>query len=121
MTQPVFRTILENIQRKVEGTMAISLIGLDGIAIDSVKNEEVPLDSMGAEFGGFLKSIRVSNTELHTGDVEQFSLTTDKFVTFLSAVTSEYFILMVLSRGGNYGRARFELQKAKFALKDELT
>lgn len=121
MAQPVFREVLENIQRKVEGLVGISLIGLDGIAIDSLKSGDVPLDSMGAEFGGFLKSIRVSNTELHTGDVEQFSLTTDKFVTFLSAITTEYFILMVLSRGGNYGRARFELQKAKFALKDELT
>ena len=76
---------------------------------------------LGAEFGGFIKSIRLSNTELNTGEVKQFSLTTEKYITFLSAVTPEYFILLVLKPDGNYGRARFELAKAKLALRDELT
>jgi hypothetical protein len=41
-------------------------------------------------------------------------------VTFLSAVTPEYFELLVMRPDGNYGRARFELDKAKHALRDEL-
>jgi predicted regulator of Ras-like GTPase activity (Roadblock/LC7/MglB family) len=53
--------------------------------------------------------------------VLQFSLTTEKYITFLSAVTPEYFILMVMRPDGNYGRARFELARAKVALRDELT
>jgi hypothetical protein len=35
-------------------------------------------------------------------------------------VTPEYFILLVMKPDGNYGRARFELAKAKLALRDEL-
>lgn len=117
----MFKTVLGGIRDRVEGTLAVSLIGLDGIAIESINPERVPLDVIGAEFGGFIKSIHVSNTELDTGEVLQFALMTEKYITFLSQVTSEYFILLVLTPDGNYGRARFELAKAKLLLRDELT
>jgi predicted regulator of Ras-like GTPase activity (Roadblock/LC7/MglB family) len=114
-----FRQVLSGIRDRVEGTLAVSLIGLDGIAIDTINEGQVPLDVLGAEFGGFVKSIR-PNTELDTGEVLQFSLVTERYITFLSAVTQEYFILLVLQPDGNYGRARFELSRAKVLLRDEL-
>ena len=117
----MFKDVLKGIRDKVDGALAVSLIGLDGIAIESVNDGRVPLDVLGAEFGGFIKSIRLSNTELNTGAVEQFSLVTEKYVTFLSAVTDEYFVLLVMGPDGNYGRARFELARAKHVLRDELT
>lgn len=116
----MFRTILQDIQSRVEGALAVSLIGLDGIAIESVKANGVPLDVMGAEFGGFVKSIRLSNTELNTGDVLQFAIVTEKYTAFLSAVTSEYYVLLVMKPEGNYGRARFELARAQQKLQSEL-
>jgi predicted regulator of Ras-like GTPase activity (Roadblock/LC7/MglB family) len=116
----VFKSVLQNIRDRVEGAMAVSLIGLDGIAVESIKNGGVPLDVLGAEFGRFIKSIR-PNPELNTGDVLQFALVAEKYVTFLSAVTPEYFLLLVMRPDGNYGRARFELARAKNALRDELT
>ena len=117
----MFRTVLSELRARVHGALAVSLIGLDGIAIEALNEKGVPLDVIGAEFGGFIKSIRVSNTELNTGEVLQFSLVTEKYVTFLSAVTSEYFLLLVMQPDGNYGRARFELARAKHLLRDELT
>lgn len=117
----MFRDVLAGIKSRVDGTLAISLIGLDGIAVEKMTDGKVPLDVLAAEFGGFIRSIRLSNTELNTGEVLQFSLTTEKYITFLSAVTPEYFILLVMRPDGNYGRARFELAKAKVALRDELT
>jgi predicted regulator of Ras-like GTPase activity (Roadblock/LC7/MglB family) len=117
----VFRDVLAGIKRRVDGALAVSLIGLDGIAVEKIKDGNVPLDVLAAEFGGFIRSIRLSNTELNTGEVLQFSLTTEKYITFLSAVTPEYFILLVMTPEGNYGRARFELAKAKLSLRDELT
>jgi len=117
----MFKEVLAGIHDKVDGSLAVSLIGLDGIAIDAVNEGRVPLDVLGAEFGGFIRSIRLSNTELNTGEVEQFSLVTEKYVTFLSAVTPDYFVLLVMKPDGNYGRARFELARAKHLLRDELT
>lgn len=116
----MFRKVLASIRDRVEGTLAISLIGLDGIAVETINQDRVPLDVLGAEFGGFIKSIRLSNTELNTGEVKQFALVTEKYVTFLSEVTPEYYILLVIRPDGNYGRARFELSKAKELLRDEL-
>lgn len=116
----MFRNVLRSLQENVDGALAASLIGLDGIAVETVGGTGVPLDVMGAEFGGFVKSVRHANTELNTGDVLQFSLVTEKYITFLSSVTPEYFILLVMAPEGNYGRARFELAKAKHLLRDEL-
>ena len=116
----MFREVLTGLRDRIEGTMAASLIGLDGIPVETVGDSGVPLDVLGAEFGGFVKSIRHANTELNTGEVLQFSLVTEKYITFLSEVTPEYFILLVLRPDGNYGRARFELSKAKYLLRDEL-
>lgn len=116
----MFRDALTGLRDRIEGAVAASLIGLDGIAIASVGNREVPLDVLGAEFGGFIKSIQHANTELNTGEVRQFSLVTERYITFLSEVTPEYYILLVLTPDGNYGRARYELAKAKYLLRDEL-
>ena len=116
----MFREVLRAIADRVNGTLAVSLIGLDGIAIETVSYDSIPLEAMGAEFGGFIKSVRVTNTELDTGEVLQFSLVTEKYIAFLSAVTSEYYVLLVLRPDGNYGRARFELARAKHLLRDEL-
>lgn len=117
----MFKQTLNEVRDRVDGTLAVSLIDLDGIAIEAINDHDVPLDVLGAEFGGFIKSIKLSNTELNTGEVTQFSLVTEKYVTFLSAVTPEYFILLVMRPDGNYGRARFELARAKHLLADELT
>ena len=116
----MFREVLSGLMDRIEGAIAISLIGLDGIAVETVGAGKVPLDVLGAEFGGFVKSLRNANTELNTGDVLQFALVTERLITFLSEVTPEYYILLVMQPDGNYGRARFELAKAKHALRDEL-
>ncbi len=117
----MFKRVLTGLLDRVHGAVAVSLIGLDGIAVETVGSRvAVPLDVLGAEFGSFVKSIRNTNTELNTGDVLQFSLVTEKYITFLSEVTPEYYILLVLTPDGNYGRARFELSKAKYMLRDEL-
>jgi predicted regulator of Ras-like GTPase activity (Roadblock/LC7/MglB family) len=117
----VFKEVLREISKRVEGTRAISIIGLDGIAVESINDWGVPLDVIGAELGGFVKNIRVSNTELNAGEVQQFSVVTDKYVIFLSQITPEYFMLLVLSPDGNYGRGRFELARAKQQLREELS
>lgn len=116
----MFKKVLSGIRDRVEGTIAVSLIALDGIAIETINEGRMPLELLAAEFGSFVRSIRMSSTELDTGEVLQFSLVTEKYVTFVSAVTNDYYILLVLRPDGNYGRARFELSKAKYLLRDEL-
>jgi predicted regulator of Ras-like GTPase activity (Roadblock/LC7/MglB family) len=46
-------------------------------------------------------------------------LLTERVVVVLKAITTEYFLMMILSEGANIGRARFELKKAKYILEKE--
>lgn len=116
----MFDEVLSSIRGRVEGALAISLLSLDGIPVVTQGDSRIPLDVLGAELGTFVRSIQQANTEFNSGAVEQFSVVTEKYVTILSRITEEYFLLMVLDRNGNYGRARFELQKARYALQSEL-
>lgn len=116
----MLRTILDDIRRKVDGSVAISVIGSDGIAVESINDKNVPLDVLGVEFSGFVKSIRPSTAELNTGEVRSFSVVTEKYAAHLASVTPEYFVLLVLQADGNQGRARFELTRAKQRLRDAL-
>lgn len=116
-----FRAVLEDFRSSVDGTLAVTLIGTDGIPIDTVAARDLPMDTISAELTSFLKGLRVTNTELDTGDVRQVSVMTDRYTTVLSQVTSDYFLLVILSPDASYGRARFELAKAKFKLQDELS
>lgn len=116
----MFREVLEQIAQRVEGTLAVSLLDLDGIAVDSINPGGIPLEPIAAELTASFKSIRVTNTSVDTGNVEQLAVTTDRYLIFLFAITSEYYVLMVMSPAGNIGRARWELKRARFALEDEL-
>lgn len=116
----MFREVLQRIAEHVEGTLAISLLDLEGISVDSINPGDEPLEHLAAELTAAFKSIRMSNTGVETGDVEQLSVLTDRYLIFLYAITSEYYLLMVMSPEGNHGRARWELKRAGHALKDEL-
>jgi hypothetical protein len=52
--------------------------------------------------------------------IQQISVVSDESVAILSRVTAEYYLLLLLSREGNFGRGRFELRKAGLALEKEL-
>ena len=117
----MFKQVLEKLSKSMQGVLAVTLIGFDGIPLESLNQGEIALDAVSAEFTAFLKSIQLANTEIDTGDIQQVSVITDRYVIYLSVVTSDYLILLVMSPGANHGKARFELLKAKHALRDELS
>ena len=105
MTFPLVIFLIVILVPLFASTWRVSLLGLDGIAIDAIRNrDDVMLDSLGAEFGSFVKSVRISSADLNVGSVEQFSLVTDRYITILSSVTAEYFVLLVLDDDGAHGR-----------------
>lgn len=120
----VFQDTLRRIAERVEGTQAVSLIGVDGIAIDSYRARNAPaLEAVAAELGAFVKSSirpKAEKTESEAGSVQQLAMVTEGSIAILSRVTEEYYLLLLLSRDGNMGRGRFELRKAGLALEKEL-
>ena len=117
----VFQDTLRRIAERVEGTRAVSLVGVDGIPIDSyVSAEGLPMDSLAAESGSVVKAARAAQALTEHGPLEQLTLASDRAATILCRVTEEYYLLLLLSKEGNFGRGRFELRKAALTLEKEL-
>ncbi len=117
----VFQDSLRRIAERVEGTRAVSLVGLDGIPIDSyVSAEGLPMDSLAAEAGALTKAALNARSLTDNGSVHQITVASDRSAAILCRVTEEYYLLLLLARDGNFGRGRFELRKAAAALEKEL-
>ena len=117
----VFQDTLRRVAERVEGTRAVSLVGIDGIAIDSyVSAEGLPIESLAAETGALVKAAQAASALTDHGNLEQVTLASARAATILHRVTQEYYLLLLLAREGNFGRGRFELRKAAMALEKEL-
>ncbi len=109
-----FREHLESICGRVEGAWAASLMGFDGIAIETVQprteTDGVELQTLLVEYSGILQQIRTAAESLQMGNASEVSIRTDKLVAIARPLTPDYFLVLALSPDGNVGRARYELR-----------
>jgi len=117
----VFQDNLRRVAERVEGTRAVSLVGLDGIAIDSyVSAEGLPMESLAAEAGSVMKAAHGARALADHAEVTELTVASGRSAALLCRVTEEYYLLLLLARDGNFGRGRFELRKAAAMLEKEL-
>jgi predicted regulator of Ras-like GTPase activity (Roadblock/LC7/MglB family) len=117
----MFLDQLSRISERIGGVLALSLVAKDGLPVESVSSDpDLDLEVLAAELTAQARSITENHRELHVGDVQQLSVTTDRLTLIVSAVTPEYYLLLVLGSDGNYGRARFELRRARLLLEKDL-
>ncbi|MDX1632800.1 MAG: hypothetical protein R3234_13100 [Thermoanaerobaculia bacterium] len=118
----MFQERLRSVSDRIDGALALSLVAADGITVESVKNDpEVDLEMLSAELLSQVRTISDDHRELHVGHVKQLTVTTDERTFVVSAVSDEYYLLLVLSDPGSYGKARFELRRARLLFEDDLT
>lgn len=120
-----FREALEGVAARVEGVRGLSLMGRDGITLESVGSaalagQDPQLEPIAAELTGILKHLMTSESGVDSGIIQQFTIESGSSILILEAVTSEYYLLVLLSREGNFGRARFEARRAAALLEKEL-
>jgi predicted regulator of Ras-like GTPase activity (Roadblock/LC7/MglB family) len=110
-----FREDLKAICGRVEGAYAASLMGFDGIAIETAEvgaPEGVEMLSLIVEYSGILAQVRQAAESLKMGKTSEVSIRSEKLVAVARPLTPEYFVLLALSPDGNVGRARYELRIA---------
>jgi predicted regulator of Ras-like GTPase activity (Roadblock/LC7/MglB family) len=110
-----FREDLEAICGRVDGAVAASLMGYDGIAIETAElkaPEGVELQTLMVEYSGILSQVRQAAESLQMGKASEVSIRTEKLVAVARPLTPDYFVLLALSPDGNVGRARYELRIA---------
>lgn len=121
-TKMGFKEQLEKICGAVDGSLACSLMGFDGIPIEhhESKAAEIDVQTMLIEYSGIMGQIRNATQSLSAGDASEVTIRTEKITAIARPLTSEYFLVMALSPEGNTGKARYVMRLAASELKAEL-
>jgi predicted regulator of Ras-like GTPase activity (Roadblock/LC7/MglB family) len=118
----MFLDQLSRISNRIEGALALSLVARDGMPVESVSSDpNLDLEALSAELVTQVRSITENHRELDVGEVQHLSVTTDRMTLMVSSVAADYYLLLVLGPEGNYGRARFELRRARLLLEADLS
>jgi len=118
----MFTEHLRRLKNRIEGAIAIALVARDGMPVESLCDaENLDLEVLSAELMTQIRTIAQNHQELEVGTVKHFSVSTDRLILMVTAVTEDYFLLLVLDAGSNAGRARFELRRSVLLFEDELS
>jgi predicted regulator of Ras-like GTPase activity (Roadblock/LC7/MglB family) len=122
-----FKEHLEAVVGSVDGSVACSVMGFDGIAVETHQHEAraeaaAALDLQAAlvEFGNILGQLKNTAQNLKAGAVAELSVNTDKVLTIMRMVNPDYFVVLAMTPEGNYGKGRYALRLAAPKLAREL-
>ncbi len=117
-----FREHLQDVCRGIDGAVACSLMGVDGIEVDThlASKADLDLKSLLVEYSEVFRSARLAAEAHRAGGVFEVSINTDKLVTVARLVSPDYFMVVALTPEGNYGKARYLLRIAAPKVRAEL-
>jgi predicted regulator of Ras-like GTPase activity (Roadblock/LC7/MglB family) len=109
----MFTETLTEIAGKLGHLGCILLMGMDGLPIEKVIiDNELNVEALTAEFPTLIKVTGSTTSEVNAGSVDELIVMSDQMIMLTKSITADYFLLLVLAKDGNLGRARFELKKA---------
>src|SRR5258706_4933814 len=99
---------LESVVAQVDGAIACSVMGFDGIAVETFQAPQtaqaaadLELQSAWVEYGNALSQLKSAAEMLKTGAVSEVSINTEKVVTLIRMVSPEYFVVLGLKPEGD--------------------
>jgi len=108
-----FAEVLKDITDDVKGAMGAVVVGMDGIIVEEYLRESgVDFQSIGAEYGNILKEVQTASDSLRLGAAKELAVLTDSSDVIIRKINKDYFVAMMLSTGGNFGKGRFMVRKA---------
>lgn len=117
-----FREHLQSICKSCEGALACSLMGVDGIEVDThvQGGGDVDVKSLLIEYSGLFRSAREAAEAHAAGGITELFIETEKVLTVARLISPEYYMVVALSPGGNLGKARYLLRVTAPRLRSEL-
>jgi predicted regulator of Ras-like GTPase activity (Roadblock/LC7/MglB family) len=109
---------------KVRDCTGVSLTAIadrDGIPVQSWGGEAGESEELIAEYSTFLREVTTANRELQLGELEQIAVTAERKVVLITNISKNYFLMTVVGRDGNPGKARFASRAAAFRLRQEFS
>lgn len=104
---------LQSVVDQVDGALACSVMGFDGIAVETHEKEGLPdveLQNTWVEYANVLQQVKNAAELLKTGDVAELSINTERLITLMRLVNGEYFLVLAMRPDGNYGKGRYVLR-----------
>jgi predicted regulator of Ras-like GTPase activity (Roadblock/LC7/MglB family) len=121
-----FREHLQDVVARVDGAVACTLMGMDGIEVDThlaegAAGEERPdLRTLLVEYSSLFRLAREAAETHRAGALQELSIQTSGVLTVARLVTPEYFMAVALKPDGNFGKARYMLRVTAPKLEAEL-
>ncbi len=108
----MFRDTLASLLRELPGAQSATVMGFDGIAIETqdaagASGQELPA---AIEVAAVASQLRRAAEGLSMGAVHEVALETDRSVTLVRPLTSEYLLALTMAKDGLVGKARFKMR-----------
>jgi predicted regulator of Ras-like GTPase activity (Roadblock/LC7/MglB family) len=117
-----FREHLQDVCVGVDGALACTLMGVDGIEVDTHQAADAGVDvkTLLVECSGLLRSARDAAGACDAGGLAEIAVHTDKVLTVARLISPEYFMAIALRPEGNLGKARYLLRITAPKVRSEL-
>ncbi|HJV36410.1 roadblock/LC7 domain-containing protein [Geomonas sp.] len=117
-----FKAILKAIVEGSSGGVGGVVMGYDGIAIDEYLRDTGGLDVqiLAVEYASVLKEIKRTVGVLKTGELEEVSIVSDRCTVVVRGITADFFVAVVLTPEGNFGKARYLMKREAARLREAL-
>jgi predicted regulator of Ras-like GTPase activity (Roadblock/LC7/MglB family) len=118
----MFAEHLKKIVDNIDGGIAAVVMGLDGIAVDQYVRQTDKLDvaTVGMEFSFILTQVRKAGESLQVGGLEELAVRAQRLVLVCRMLSPQYFVGIVMSPEGNFGKARYLARMAAPSLSAQL-
>lgn len=118
----MFAETLRKVVDNVDGGIAAVVMGLDGIPVESYVRQQNAGDvnTIAMEFSFILGQVRKAGDSLQVGGLEELAVRAQRLVLVCRMISPTYFVAVVLSPEGNFGKARYLTRMATPALVAQL-
>ena len=119
----MFKEVLQGMLDHTEGCQGVLIMGFDGIAVEKVFQDQVnsaDYDIAVAEYTTLIRTARQKNADTGLGKLSEMTISNENELFILRLVSDDYYLAMILSPGGNFGRGRYEMRRAELLLEKEL-
>lgn len=123
--EDAIRAPLEAICHGLDEAVAATLMGMDGIPIDTVTaletEPDLDLNALLIEYSGLLAQLSHNAQMLAAGPLEEISIRSESVTTIIRPLSDEYFVAVALRSTGLSGRGRYLLRVHGPKLRDALS
>jgi predicted regulator of Ras-like GTPase activity (Roadblock/LC7/MglB family) len=118
-----FREHIQRIVQSTPGAVACTIMGFDGIAIDTFEQGagDVDIPNLLVEFSAAAQQLRRNAAQSQAGSFVEMLVTSQHLSAILRPLNEEYFLAVVLKPSALTGKARYLMRLAALPLAQELS